>query len=130
MPMTVEKIDNKPVIIVTNTGQVTADERAAGIEKVLKIVDTTEGTLYRVIDVRDMDIDFPTFMVFLKGVTTKEKGSIGDDRFYNVFVGRQKMVMSVRDAIQKRSEDGNPIPMFWTMEDALTHVDDQINLQT
>jgi hypothetical protein len=127
MTMTVTKVADKPIIIVASDGQVTAEERAASLLEVNSIADTIEGTVYRIIDVREHNMDFPTFITFLKGALQKEKGSIGDPRFYNVFVGREKTSMMVRDAMQKKSEDGNPIPLFSSIEDALNHIQRHIN---
>ena len=126
MPFNIEKIENKPIFIVASDGTVTPDERAAGLAELNQLIEGIEGTIYRIIDVRQHNMDFPTFVVFLKGALTKEKGSIGDPRFYNVFVGREKMTMMLRDSMQKQSEDGNPIPLFWTIEDALAHIEEHM----
>jgi hypothetical protein len=122
MPAKVEKLLDEPIILVTIEGYLDASMMKIAYEQIAAIADQVEPPLYRITDARKQENSFADMMAIIKQAKTGVPGSTTDPRIKHVFVGRNKMSMIARDVYTRGGDDQDAMPMFDTIEDALTYI--------
>jgi hypothetical protein len=129
MPATVERLPNEPIIIVTVTGQLTVEVMRDVYRQIAEIADDVVPPLYRITDTRFREASFAEMMAIIKEASKGMPGTTTDPRIRNMFVGRDKMAMIGRDCYSNVTPQGNVMPMFETIEEALVYIRLEIDKQ-
>jgi hypothetical protein len=126
MAVTVEKLPDEPIIIVTSVGQINVTMMREVYAQIAAILDKFEPPLYRITDARNQETSFADMIGIIKEASKGMPGTTTDPRIRNVFVGRDKFAMLARQAYVNT---GSTIPLFDTLEDALTHIRYELSKQ-
>jgi hypothetical protein len=128
MPVKVERIPAKPILIATLTGHVTLELVQEMFEQSARLADEIGGHLYRITDVRDIDTTFSDLVMILAEASSKEQpGSPTDPRFTGMLVGSHQWVKTFSQSIQQRQYGSLNIPLFEDMEAAMSYVQQQMD---
>jgi hypothetical protein len=122
MAVTVEKMADEPIILVTSVGQINVTMMREVYMKIAAILDVVEPPVFRITDARNQETSFADMMGIIKEASKGQPGTTTDPRIRNVFVGRDKFAMLARDAYANTAPDHQAMPVFDTMEQALTYV--------
>lgn len=122
MPIEIIKLEDEPIVITTMTGKVTAEDLAGIYQVSMEYIDEDTPYLYRITDVRNATSSFPEMTKI--NVEAREKiGAISDSRIRKIVaVGSNQWSEMYREAIQRWSHGRLEIPVFTTLEEALTYV--------
>jgi hypothetical protein len=120
MSVTVEKLPNEQILIVTVDGHLDADMVKDLYQEISTLTEDMQPPIYRVTDVRKMSITFMDLMGVIKEGTKDMPGTTADTRISHMFVGKDKFAKIARDVLQKINPDNHP--MLDTMEEALTYI--------
>jgi hypothetical protein len=115
---------DKNVIVVTIEGVLTVDMVRSIYKQIAEIAETMEGPIYRITDVRKEESTFMDIVRIIKEAGTGAPGTTTDPRIQNVFVGRGKMAAIAKDVLENTKQNLS-MPMFGTMEDAFTYIEQQ-----
>lgn len=121
MPVTVERIPNKPVIILHYSGLLDVDTVKSAFAQSLVLAAQIEGTIYRIADVSAANGSFQEVMGIIKAVRDGLPGNPLDARIRVVFVGNHQLVQYYTNAVKNMG--AAPMPVFHTLEDALQYVE-------
>jgi hypothetical protein len=119
MPVTVEKLPDEPIILVTAVGEVNAEIMRDAYKQIAAICETIEGPIYRITDVRKQVTTFAKMMQIVQKAATGEAGTTTDPRIRSVFVGRDYFTLVGRDMYNNPKYGGQYMPVFDTIEAAL-----------
>jgi len=123
---TVVQLENEPIIVVTIIGYLDIAMARAIYARIAEIAATLQGPIYRITDVRQEHTTFAEIIGVIKEASKSTAGSTSDPRIKNVFVGNEKMARVARDVLRTMM-GGVSMPMFATMEDALTHIHNELS---
>ena len=126
---TVAKVPDKPIIVVSVVGHFNVEMARAIYAKIAEIAATLEGPIYRITDIREERTSFADIIGVIKEASKGTAGSTTDPRIKNVFVGNEKMARVARDVL-RTSMGGVSMPMFGSMEHALTHIHNELAQNT
>ena len=129
MPATVEQLPGEPIVIVRVTGHLTVEVMRDVYRQIAAIADQIEPPLYRITDTRFREASFAEMMAIVKEASKGMPGTTTDPRIRNVFVGRDRIAMVGRDAYVNNDPNRNAMPIFESIEDALTYVRYEIGKQ-
>lgn len=116
MSIKVERIPNKPIILLTSKGAMTVDDVLKAYEETAQLAGEMNGLIYRVVDVREQTTTFPEMMEIMKVVNQNTMGSPSDERIQTIYVGREKFAMMAREMFSRKT--GRAFPIFETVEAA------------
>lgn len=120
MPIQLEKIDGKPIVIAKMSGHITAPEIMAMYAETLTHIDEKTPHLYRITDTVEATSSFPEM---LKAITSVENvpGSSSDPHLKKVmFVGTNAWVQLATQMFHKL---GLSVPIFSDTQQALDYIE-------
>ena len=120
MSVTVEKLSNEPILIVTVDGHLDADMVKDLYQEIGMLTEDMQPPIYRITDVRKMTITFMDLMGVIKEGTKDTPGTTTDARISHMFVGKDKFAKIARDVFQRINPDNHP--MLNTLEEALAYI--------
>ena len=120
MPVTVKKLPDEPILLVTVDGHLNAPMVRELYTKIGELTTDIPAPIYRITDVRKQEASFAEMMGIIKEATKDMQGTTSDPRIFNIFVGRNKMTQIARDVMQRINPHNHPI--MDTVEDALTYI--------
>ena len=127
MPFQVERIPGKNIIIVRSNGKLRAEEAHDSYRAVAEILDTMEGIVYRITDVRRQTMTYQEMLQLVELAISGKPGSLVDPRVKNIWVGREYYALQARELFRER---GLMIPLFASMEEALAAVEKMLENQS
>jgi hypothetical protein len=127
MPFQVERIPDKNIVIVRTDGGQHPEDAHYSYQAVAEILDTMEGTVYRIADVRGQTMTYEALLELVDLACRGKPGSLTDPRVKNIWVGREYYALRARELFQER---GVLIPLFATMEEALEAVERMLENQS
>ena len=126
MSVSVEKLPDEPIFIVTVDGFLNAEMVRELYQEIGVLTKDMEAPIYRITDVRKQQTTFMDMMGIIKEATKDMPGTTSDSRITNIFVGKEKFAKIARDVMQRINPDNHP--MVDTIEEALTYIRWQLSL--
>lgn len=120
MAVSVEKLPDEPIFIVTVDGHLNAEMVRELYHEIGELTKDMLPPIYRITDVRKQETTFMDMMGIIKEATKDLPGTTSDDRITHLFVGREKFAMIARDVMRRINPDNHP--MLNTIEEALTYI--------
>lgn len=120
MPVTLERLEGEPIILVTVDGHLNGDMVRELYHNIGVIAQEIDGPVYRITDVRKLHTTFAELMGIMKEALKDSPGTTSDNNITNIFVGREKFALLARDMMKRANPDNHPL--FDTIEDALTFI--------
>ena len=121
MPVKVERLAGKPIIILHYEGFLDLETVKSAFMQSAVIAKEIEGTVYRIADVRNADSNFVEIVNIIKASRANVQGNATDSKFQVIFVGQNQLIHLYTDALKQLG--AAPIPIFHTMEDAMQFVE-------
>jgi len=118
----VERVPGEPIIIITIKGHLDAHIMRDVYDRVAELARDVEAPVYRITDVREMDVTIADMVEIIKESSKGFPGSPTDPRIVNVFVGKSHMSRFAADMLRLRRFGGVSTVLMNTMEDALAYV--------
>ena len=118
----VERIPGEPIIIITIQGHLDAHIMRNTYQQVADIARTIEGPVYRITDLRNVDVTLADLVEVVKEASKSIPGSASDPRIINIFVGKNHMSRFAADMLRLRRFGGVYSVLMSTLEDALAYV--------
>jgi len=125
MPITVEMLPDEPIIIVTLAGRITTDDTVDFITASADLAQQTGDTIYRITDLTDAEIALPDMLPVITTIAADTPASIRDPRFCGIFVGNARTSRLYTDIIRTQVFNGEELPFFRTVDEALQFVQGQ-----
>lgn len=129
MPVSIKKYENKPILIVTLSGSITASDISEVFQLSSNIMGDTNQTFYRITDVRTATSNFIEMLGAIQEASNGQPGSTTDPRIRANFVGTSTWISFTRNALQNPKFGGIDIAAFETVEEALDAIEIQMNLE-
>ncbi len=123
MPVTVERVVGKPIIILHYSGFLDVETVKSAFAQSAVLAEQIEGTIYRIADVSKADGTFQEVMGIIKAVRDGSPGSPLDTRIRVIFVGTNQLVQFYTNAVKNMG--ATPMPVFHSLEDALQYIEIQ-----
>jgi hypothetical protein len=118
----VERIAGEPIIVVTIQGHLDAPIMQQIYGQVADLAAQIEGPVYRITDLRQMDLTLADMVEVIKEAGRGVPGSATDPRIVNIFVGRSHMTRFAADMLRLRRFGSVYSVLMNTLEDALAYV--------
>lgn len=122
MTVSVERLQEEPIIVATFTGEILVEEVREMYQKSAALAEDIEGKVYRITDIREATADFPKMLEVVGFASKGEPGTTSDKRFFPMFVGTNELARLFTKAMEQREFGGVKMPFFVSMQDALTFV--------
>ena len=129
MSVTLEKLPDEPIVIVTAVGLLNVEGMRAIYTQIAKILEKIDPPLYRISDVREQETSFAEMIEIVKEAGRGMPGTTTDPRIRHMFVGRHKFAMLARDFYRNSDPNRLSMPTFDTLEEALSYVRAEIKRQ-
>lgn len=121
MPVTIERIPDKPIIILHYEGFLDLETVKSAFVQSAVLAAQIDGTVYRIAEVNNADSNFVEVIKIIKASSANVQGNATDTKFQVIFVGQSQLIHLYTDALKQLG--AAPIPIFHTMEDALHFVE-------
>lgn len=121
MPLALERFPVEPIILITASGVVTADDFAHVFAEIAAITDDTEGKLYRIADFTGAETSFMDVYEAIKRVDGPQAAFSAHWHEQTIYVGTTQWVGFARKMLHLQS-GGILAPTFDSLDDALTYV--------
>lgn len=122
MTTSVERIPGEPIILITLQGRLDAHVMQNLYKQVAELAHHIEGPVYRITDLRQMEVTLADMVEIIKEASRGFPGSATDPRVVNVFVGNSHMSRFAADMLRLRRFGGICCVLMNTLEDALAYV--------
>lgn len=122
MPITVMRITDEPIIVVTYTDVLDVTLVETVITETAHLMTTVQNDIYRIHDMRAVLHDFRRAGPFVRALRRDVVGSMTDSRMRPIYVGNHPIV---RYIVSKLKDVRLNIPIFDTLDDALDHARQQ-----
>ena len=118
----VERIPGEPIIIITIQGHLDAPIMQQIYGAVADHAEQIEGPVYRITDLRRMDVTLADMVEIIKEAGRGVPGSATDPRIVNIFVGKSHMTRFAADMLRLRRFGSVYSVLMNTLDDALAYV--------
>jgi hypothetical protein len=128
MAYTIEKLPDEPIIILTVRDPLgTPAEHRKSHEEMVAVINTIEGNVYRITDMRELNINFADMLHRIaEEAKARSAGAMSDERIKGIVVGSHDMVRLGTQALSQQQYGGLKIPLFERLEEALDYARDEI----
>jgi hypothetical protein len=123
MPVTVERLDDQPIILATFTGEIDVEMVKTMFQRSAEIQTEIGTPVYRITDVRAIETSLMNLLSIVREASQDVPGSPLDPHITGMFVGTNKWVRLFQSALDEEEYGSISIPAFVSMEDALAHID-------
>lgn len=123
MPVKVEKLPDKPVIILTYQGHMDVETVKSAFSQSAAIAASIDGIVYRISDVRNSEGSFADVVNVIKAIRVNTVGSSADPKIKGVFVGNNQFARMYADFLKQQEFGITNIPFFQTLEEALEYIE-------
>lgn len=126
MLVNVEKLSNQPVVVVHYAAPFVPKEDIVNAqEQIATILESHEGTLFRIDDLSKAEMDWNAFLEGIFEATRDVPGSMTDERIHGILVGDYKMVKMASESMKQDQYGAQQTPMFHSIDEALNYVKQQ-----
>jgi hypothetical protein len=125
MPVQVRKLPDEPIIILTYEGDVDAETIKSAFRQSVELMASIEGVVYRISDVRAIDVDEQAMRELFKlvaDIRNQQTGSSADPRIHGVFVGEHQLARLYAEIMSQYWFGSTQIPFYHTLDEALEHI--------
>ena len=122
MTTLVERVPGEPIILITVQGHLDAHIMQNVYRQVADLTRTIDGPVYRIIDLRQMEVTLADMVEVIKEAGKGTPGSASDPRNVNLFVGNSHMSRFAADMLRLRRFGGLCCMLMNTMDDAMAYV--------
>lgn len=123
MGFRVEKIENEPIIVIYLTNPHTADEIPTIHEQTAQLAQTIDGTVYRIVDMAQLDWNFEQFQHAIEEGSKQREGGAADQRFKSYYaVGDKFLPRLIAHGLNKEQFGKLGVVAVATVLDAITQV--------
>lgn len=126
MPVTVERLEDEPILIATFSGEVHVDDMVEMFKLSADLMGDDDTQFYRITDARDATSNFMEMFASIKEASTGQPGSTTDARIKASFVGTSTWISFARNALMNPKFGGLKLAAFETVDDALENIRMQI----
>lgn len=128
MPIKVTRLQDLPAILLEHEPPLKVpDDPQKNMEETLALKRERGGHIYRIIDIRNVDLKFSDMMMSMDAERNKEGGS-GDPDVTTCFVGSGALVEMGTKALAEQDQYGKGrVVLFTSQEDAIDYVRKQVN---
>jgi hypothetical protein len=123
MAVVVERMQDKPIILATFTGHITAEDFRKMYDESHALIADGE-TVYRVDDMTTITSSVNDVLESVEEVRKGGTGSTSDPRIKPVLVGQNRWTLNAQNIV--KSLEAMEIPIFTTMDEALAYVHEQL----
>ena len=123
MPVKVEKLPDKPVIILTYEGHMDVETVKSAFSQSAVIASSLDGIVYRISDVRNSEGNFTDVVNVIKAIRVNTVGSSADPKIKGVFVGNNQFARMYADFLKQEQFGITNIPFFKTLDEALDYIE-------
>ncbi len=123
MPVKVEKLPDKPVIILTYESHMDVETVKSAFSQSATIAASIDGIVYRISDVRKSEGSFADVVNVIKAIRVNTVGSSADPKIKGVFVGNNQYARMYADFLKQEEFGITNIPFFKTLEEALEYIE-------
>ncbi|MEO0565982.1 MAG: hypothetical protein AAF125_27995 [Chloroflexota bacterium] len=125
MPGTVEKLLDKPIVIVNYHGDITVEDTRAVFAQIAGLVETYGAPLYRItcIFLSEANTTFDEVMMMTTLSSKGISGSATDPEVFTVLVGDHPMIDLFAAAMGQEPFGAVDLPIFDTQTEALDFID-------
>jgi hypothetical protein len=114
----IEQLPGEPILLLTIQGHLDAHIMQHIYAQMAELSRNVEGSIYRIIDVRDMDVTLGDMVEIIKSTIP---GIISHPRYTNVFVGKSSTSRYAIDVLRLRCFGGGATVMLSSLDDALNY---------
>lgn len=125
MPVTIERVENEPIVISTFTGRIQAEDLAAFFTELEPIIDRMEGPIYLVSYIPFVEYSADDLVALLHLAKARYIEAQSNPTQTILFVGSSALVRIYKDALTRPEFGGVSIPMFDTLDAALAYIREQ-----
>lgn len=123
MPVTVERLDDQPIILATFTGEIDVEMVKTMFQRSAEIQSEIGTPIYRITDVREIETSLMNLLSIVREASQNVPGSPLDPNITGMFVGTNKWVRLFQNTLDEQEYGSISIPAFSSMDDALAHID-------
>lgn len=127
MPVTINQLENKPIIIAAFEGVVTVDDVIQTFQESAEIMGDDQQSYHRITDVRNATSNFIEMLGVIKEASSGQPGSTTDPRIKTTFVGTTTWIAFFRNALKSPQFGGKSMAAFESMDDALASIQVQLD---
>ncbi len=120
MSATLRKLEGEPILIVTHQGFLDIKAVEAVTVEIAQALAESDVPLYGIIDLRTVTTNMGELMRILVHQATGTRGTVSDRQGNVVLVGSHPLIRIFRRLLQRETFGGLLIPIFSTLEEALT----------
>ena len=120
MSVTLKKIPDEPIFIVTVKGTLTAEMVKELYTELGEQTKDMPLPIYRITDVRQLETTFMEVMAVIKEASQKYPGTTSDPRIIHIFVGKDKFAKIARDVMRRINPNNHP--MMDSIDEALEYI--------
>ena len=121
MSVIVERIPNKPIIILRYDGFLDLETVKSAFAQSAALAANIEGIVYRIADIRTADSNFVEIINIIKASRANVQGNAVNTKYQVIFVGQNQLAHLYADALKQLG--AAPIPFFHTPEDAMHFIE-------
>lgn len=130
MPTTVERIADRPILIVKFEGKVNIEQLKEIFARSEELTQDVDGIVYRISIIGEgANIGFADVISTVRASLSKMPGSSGDPRFRAVWVGKHQMAKLFADMLRSAPLGGVDMPFFNTYDEAMQYIETQIAVE-
>jgi hypothetical protein len=118
----VERVPDEPIIIITIQGHLDSHVMQGVYYQVAELARNIEGPVYRIIDLRYVEVTLADLVEIVKEAGKGIPGSASDPRIVNIFVGKSHLSRFAADMLRLRRFGSVHCVLMNTLEDALAYV--------
>jgi hypothetical protein len=126
MPFNVKRLPNEPIVIVECVPPFARDGVDDTNERVHTATQDIRSRVFRISDVRLLNVTFESIQETLAEHQGEHPGSITDPKMIPVFVGGGALSQILADGFQYQEYGGTEVILFSDMDIALAHIRERI----
>jgi hypothetical protein len=125
MPITVERLPEKPILVATYTRQITLEDVKGMYEQSGRLAQDIAGAIYRISDTREAKTSLIEILHIARVAGSEMPGSTSDPRIHVIFVGTNESTRMMVDVLRQPQYVGKQFAIFRSMEEALESIEYQ-----
>jgi queuine/archaeosine tRNA-ribosyltransferase len=126
MAASVQKLPKEPIIVVTYTPPFKGSDVHVVNQQVAQIAKNIHSDIYRIADLRSVNIEWTELMAALQEATQRTDGTLRDEHIHSIFVGSDEMVSFAVESLQQRQYGGIHAELFSSLDEAIDSARAQI----
>ena len=127
MPHTIQQVGDEAIIVIEILYPFEPNEELPRIhQKLNEMAKSLPHPIYRIIDLNDSKLDFPTAVAAMAQDISKDAGSASDTRFKLIFVGSGDIPELVIEGLSQEQYGGLQPRLFAARKTAITHAREQL----